>query len=468
MKKTLFSSIIIAFGMSFFLHAEGLEFSGDINTKWAASAPWTSEDSRGRLTMGETSLTGKLDAYYGNSSAYAEGTFSYDASTIGQAETSSGNLGNGFNLLLNEVWADYTSSFWGIRVGRQKTEWGKADGIDITNVICPKNMESLSAMTDNSAKLAVDALRLSLTGNSFTVDAYWIPFFTPTSLPLAEGNILRKYLLPSSVDFAIPSYGNISVPVNVNSFEMPEKAVWNGEYGLKASGYFSLMDLSLYAYYGWDDLPFMDYTISYGQPLDPSNPQTALPEALNVSGQYKRFLMFGADAAIPLGQTVLRTEAAFFPQRNIQKSSETILKEKAEGKSDVETSLPLNQLSALAGLDWMPEGWTFTAQYYCDVVFGELDEADRKENYQHGITLSISKSLLNETLDLNLAALLGLNDFDSFIKPSVEYSISDQLNFSAGAFIFIPGVEKDGKEGEGTYGKYKDLTSFYISAKFSF
>jgi hypothetical protein len=37
------------------------------------------------------------------------------------------------------------------------------------------------------------------------------------------------------VDFAIPSYGNISVPVNINSFEMPEKAVWNGEYGLKAS-----------------------------------------------------------------------------------------------------------------------------------------------------------------------------------------------------------------------------------------
>ena len=125
MKKILFSSILIAFGISFFLHAEGLEFSGDINTKWAASAPWTSEDSRGRLIIGETSLTGKLDAYYGNSSAYAEGTFSYDASTLGQSAANSGNLGNGFNLLLNEVWADYTSSFWGIRVGRQKTEWGK-------------------------------------------------------------------------------------------------------------------------------------------------------------------------------------------------------------------------------------------------------------------------------------------------------------------------------------------------------
>ena len=32
-----------------------------------------------------------------------------------------------FDLSLGEVWADYTESFWGIRIGRQKAAWGKAD-----------------------------------------------------------------------------------------------------------------------------------------------------------------------------------------------------------------------------------------------------------------------------------------------------------------------------------------------------
>ena len=57
----------------------GAEFSGDIETLWGVGAPWTDKDtSAGRFTLGTTSFTGKLDAYYGNSSAYAEATLSYD------------------------------------------------------------------------------------------------------------------------------------------------------------------------------------------------------------------------------------------------------------------------------------------------------------------------------------------------------------------------------------------------------
>ena len=167
--------------------------------------------------------------------------------------------------------------------------------------------------------------------------------------------------------------------------------------------------------------------------------------------------MFGADAALPIGPTVLRLEAAFFPQRHFQKSAEEIIKNRSKA------SEKHNQLSALAGIDWMPSGWTITAQYYCDVVFGDIEKLDRANEYEHGATLSLSKSLVNETLELSLAAVLGLNDFDTMLNPSIKYSISDQINFGAGAFIFIPGPKKDGK-----YGAYKDLSSIYMNAKISF
>nr|MCR4952857.1 hypothetical protein [Treponema sp.] len=231
-------------------------------------------------------------------------------------------------------------------------------------------------------------------------------------------------------------------------------------------------------FYGWDDLPLLDYTVSFGAPADPSNPATALPNGINVSGTYERLAMIGADAALPIGATVLRLESAFFPQRHFQKSAENIIEEKltatataqATGKNPagVETSLQRNQLSALAGIDWMPSGWTLTAQYYCDAIFGDMDTLDRKNAFEHGATLSVSKSLVNETLELSFAGVLGLNDFDSMLSPSVKYSLSDQISLGVNAFIFIPGPELNGEKHDGKYGAYKDLSSICINSKFSF
>ena len=437
MKKITLTLFMIGIVFLVPLTAEGaLDFSGVINTKWGAGAPWTDKDTAaGRFLLGDTSFTGTLDAYYDNSSAFAEGSVSYDAVT------------NTFGWSLDELWLDYTSSFWGIRVGRQKTAWGKADGIDITNVICPSDMSSLSAMTSDDSKLAIDAIRLSLSGNQFTADAYWIPFFTPTTLPLEDGNPLRKFLVPSSVEFPIEAMNTtLTLPVTFSGLEEPEKVVWNGEYGLKLSGYFSALDVSLYGFYGWDDTPFLNYEVTY-EAANP--PYPSLPNGLTISGEYKRMTMIGVDAAIPIKEIVLRAEAAFFPQRHFQKS---------EGNTEQH-----NELSGLIGLDWMPSGWTLTAQYYCDYLFGDIENLEREDAYAHGATLSVSKTLLNETLKLSLSGLLGLNDFDSLISPSVSYSLSDQISLSAGAYIFLPGPERDGK-----YGQYKDLSCMAIEGKYSF
>ena len=422
------------------LAAEGsVDFSGDIETLWGVGAPWTDKDvSAGRFSIGTITFTGTIDAYYDNSSALAEGSVTYDA------------VNNLLDYSVDELWLDYTESFWGVRIGRQKAVWGKADGIDITNVLCPSDMSSLAAMTSDDSKLAVDAIRLSLNGNQFTADAYWIPFFTPAALPLDEGNALRKFLVPEAFELPIPEMNTVLVlPVTIDGIENPELAIWNGEYGLRVSGYFSAFDISLYGFYGWDDTPFLDYAISYGEPAIPENPATAMPNGVVINGKYERMAMIGADAALPIGETVLRLEGAFFPQRHFQKE---------EGGS-----LQRNQISALAGIDWMPEGWTLTAQYYCDAVLEDLDKLEREETYEHGATLSISKSLVNETLEISFAGLIGFNDFDSMLSPSVEYSLSDQIKAGLKAFIFIPGPEHDGK-----YGAYKDLSSICLNAKFSF
>ena len=411
MKKVFFAALATLCCLALFAQEKGLDYSGKIETLWGAAAPWTDQDSAaGRWTLGDISLNGKLDAYYNDSSARADGTVKYDA------------VSSSYEFSLNELWADYTNSVFGIRIGRQKAAWGKADGVDITNTVFAKDMSTLSAILKDDNKLPIDALRLSANGNSFAIDAYWIPFFTATKLP-------------AKIEAA-----------------KPEVAIWNGEWGLKAAGYFSSLDVSFYAFYGWDKTPLVDYTLIGG----------IAPGGIIASGQYERLAMIGADAAVPIGQTVLRVEAAFFPQRRMQKSAQRILAQKAADDA-AECWAAKMQLCALVGLDWMPGEWTLTAQYYCDAALEGLDGLDRSYAFIHGATLSVSKKFLSETLTVSFKALVEFNDLSFVLYPSASYSVTDQLKFKGGACIFVPGPDK-----KGSYGAYKDLSSFFVGANFCF
>ena len=109
---------------------------------------------------------------------------------------------------------------------------------------------------------------------------------------------------------------------------------------------------------------------------------------------------------------------------------------------------------------WPWQAWT--AQYYCDYVSGKTEKLDRSRNFNHGTTLSISKSLFAETLELSASCVLNLNDLDSAAELSAEYSLSDSIFLEAGGYIFNEGREK------GTYGEYKDMTSVYLKARYVF
>ncbi len=401
MKKSIFFVSAFTFILSLFpLASQESDFSGEAGSLWAAAL---GSETCGDFILGDTYLKGKFQAFYGNSSACAEGRAGFDGTE------------NTAYWKLNEIYIDYSEDFWAFRAGRQKAAWGKADGIDITNVICPKDYSSVSALFEDES-LAVDAARLGLNRGSVSADFYFIPVFTPASLPEEK-------------------------TAGLSSIIMPEKNIKNAEYGLKVSGYFSKCDLSLYGFYGWEDMPFLSYTLS--------------SERVQAAASYKRMAMLGVDAAVPLGQTVLRLEGAFFPGRYFQVAAEKILagSESTEGH---------NNLLALAGLDWMREGWTFTAQYYCDYVSGKTEKLDRSRNFDHGATLSISKSLFAETLELSASCVLNLNDLDSAAELSAEYSLSDSIYLEAGGYIFNKGKEK------GTYGEYKDYTSVYLKARYVF
>ena len=426
---------VFAIGLPAF--AQEIEFTGSLTTQAGIGLP-NADDNKGDFLTGQTVFDGTMKSYLGQSMAYVNGQVIFDAigsqSTNGYSAFASDN-GN-FALHLKEAYLDWRGDLFALRVGRQIAAWGKADGIQVADVLCPKDDSKMIASTYKDSRLGIDAVRLSLLTDKAQFDAYWIPIFTPSLLPLAKNNPLRKCILPDSYE---------GIKVSEPDFDLPKKTIYNGEYALRASTYLSALDLSFYAFYGWDDNPFMSYAID--------------SSGIKVGGEYKRMAMLGADAAIPAGDFVFRFEAAYFPQRSIQTDS----KKQAAGEI-LDASKKAHQVIGLAGFDWTPSGgWTITAQYFADLICNYSSDLERKL-YQHQMTLSLEKSFINETLTLSATGALDLNELSSTAELECAYSFSDAITLSAIVDLFLKGI--DGKEGQ--YGAYESLSCGTLKAKISF
>ena len=406
--------------------AQEITLSGKLTTEAGIALPNINNvDNAGKFTLGTTTIQADSRVDANESSFYINANASYDA------------LSTELSATLKEAWYDYNGSWWALRIGRQINAWGAADGIQIVDVLCPKDETKLLASEYSESRLGIDAVRLSYLGESITADFYCIPFFTPSTLPLKDSNPLKSLIMPRSVTAQ-------GITLAINSFTednitTPELKIQNAEYALKVSSYLPFADLSLYGFYGLNST----YT------------------AIDLSAEYKRMAMIGFDSSIPIGEIVLRLEGAFFPNRYINTSAESQLKAQIS-RSNVQTSVQRNETSALIGIDWMPSSWTLTAQYYADIAFGEISDLDR-ERYEHLASLHISKSFLQDTLSLSLEGMIEFNDFSSVVQAELSYSLSDQITLSILSQYFFEGPNE-----KGSYGKYEDLSGVVLKGSFSF
>lgn len=430
-------------------------FSGKVGTDIAATAPWTK--NAGSIVIGDLFVDGKLDYYNGNSSAVVDASLKYDLVKATSAECTVDFVSglNAFNARIREAYFDYNGGWWAVRIGRQISMWGAADNFTVSNVLCPVDETNISAFEVSDKMLGIDAVKLSFNTDFLLADIYWIPFFTPSVLPLDKGNPLKKIMIPSSAQ--IPGMGTVAIREFTNSdITLPELSLASGEYAFRVSTYFSFADFSLYGFYGWEDSPVVSYKVGASD--------------IQLSGNYRRLAMVGADSSIPVGPVTVRLETSFYPERYFGTSAESQIANQLTQKavtgtidySKVTTYEQHNQLCGLIGIDWMKGDWTITAQYFADYVFGDMTNLSRKA-YDHKASLSVSYSIPSVCLDFQIAGIIDFNDFDSAVVASVEYGLTDQFKIKAAGYLLNAGPDRDG-----TYGKLKDYSCLMLNASYSF
>jgi hypothetical protein len=326
-------------------------------------------------------------------------------------------------LELREAYMDYQAEKWDIRIGRQIIVWGKADGVQITDVISPMDLTEFLARDYDDIRMPVDALKFRYLREHTNFEFIWVPVFQAAIIPSGNNPWAVKTEFPADLNV---TYENPLIP---------EKKFKNSEIGGKISFYLPGIDLALSSLYTWDKFPVMNQTR-----IDDNN--------LSIRAEHHRLTFVGLEFSLPCHEFVLRGEAAYYKGKYLEPAT---LDDRLMQK---------NTINWLLGLDWYPGGnWSLSAQFADNFI---LDYDKKINNDKHNMisTLSISKKLLRETLTLSSFAYIGINNQDIFDRSSIDYALTDELHLSIGFDIFIGD--------EGMFGQFKDNNEVWVKAKYSF
>ncbi len=328
---------------------------------------------------------------------------------------------------LREAFVEYVADRWDLSVGRQIIVWGKADGVAITDVICPRDYAEFFAAEYDDTRIPVDAAKWRYLEDSFDLEFIWLPRFIPAALPPQGSPWFAKTEFPDGVE------------VECHAATEPEFSLENGEFAVKASIYTSAVDLAISCFRTWDDIP-----TAYREVVSQGDSIRVI-----FRPEYERTTFYGAELSKPWGDAVLRAEAAYFTGLRFEPTN---------GLS--EEMFERDVLKWMVGADWSPGcNWTVTAQFVDDFIL-DYGEAILNDEHTMLVTTSVSKALFRERLELSGMAYFGLSDNDQYARMAADYELADAFHLSAGIDL----LSGDG----GRFGRYDDNDQIWVRAKYSF
>ncbi len=359
------------------------------------------------------SLRGRVSPSYGALDGYAEGFV--------QAVSEQGWSGD-----LVEAWMRVTSGSFEVKVGREIVVWGRADGLNPTDVISSRDYTLLVA-DDEEQRRGNMLIQARYISGAWTFDAYWLPEFRPNVFPI-DTDRPGVAIAPDQI---------------IND---------NQQFALKLDHSGGSLDWSLSWFHG----------------IDRTRDFVALPEAppgflVEVQQRYPAIDMFGADLAGTLGRIGYRAEFAF----TSVKGPDTIYKKNSN-------------IWFVGGIDTtLDNGWHVNLQYSFRYIFDYSDPLDipnpikravaaqsaavnnQLTETQSGVTFSASKSFLQDTLDVQLTSLVYIESANAALMPMVTYAITDSVRLSVGADIFL-GPELS------YFGRVRSISGGYVQLNFGF
>jgi hypothetical protein len=308
--------------------------------------------------------------------------------------------------MLREGFVDLTAGPVDFRLGKQIIVWGRADQINPTDNLSPRDY-TLLFPDDNEQRFGSLGLRASTVISTLSIQGFWLPYFKPNLLPIVQP----------------------APPLTLHE-EEPENAY--GQWGLKFEMTRSVGDGSISYYDGFDLNP--DFAL---QTIFIASNQLPL---LNVVLSHHRIRTFGMDGAVTVGRFGIRGEAAYTLTENsgdwkpfikspfffvVLGGDRTFLE-----YFNVNLQYILREVSNYHDPENIPDPLTRSIAIQEALFNNQLDQISQ------GVSLRVCDKWLNETLEAELAGIYIFTRHDYLLRPKITYALTDSWKLLVAADFF--------------------------------
>lgn len=313
-----------------------------------------------------------------------------------------------------------------IRLGKQIVAWGRADGLNPTDNLTPRDYTVLLPFEEDQ-RFGTFALKSDFyVDTERTLTFFTTPFFEPSKLPRPA----------SSSGPAIEE-------------TKPAKTLANSVLGVKLNTTGTTIDWSMSYYHGFSLLPALRLSTS----------------ANALEFHYPEIDVLGADVAVNSGRYGFRAEAAYIRPQSSTQDAFVPMRPYFFLVAGVDRTFFENLNLNLQWVWRLVQGYRnfndivdslqHTAAVYNTVTFGQQNRSN------HGITMRLSDKWLNDTFAAELLTIANFDPTNFYVRPLVSYEITDHLKASVGADLYWGSAES-------FYGQLRPNRSIFAELRYSF
>jgi hypothetical protein len=296
-----------------------------------------------------------------------------------------------------------------LKLGKQQTVWGRADGLKLLDVVNPQDFREFILDDFDESRIPLWTVNVEIPVGPVVAELVWIPDPSFDELPEAGS----PYAFTSERLLGRPPAG---LPIVVDEVDRPRRLARDSDAGLRLTGQLGDWDWSLAYLYHWDDRPLLPGRLELG----PAGPQ------LRISPRYERTHLVGATTTGGFGDLTIRAEVAWRSDRFLPTGD----------PADADGVARTGELGYVLGFDWLGIRDTLLSLQ----VFQSWLLNDRaglfRDTLDTNLTLLARREFLNERLRIETIWIHNLNDADGVLRPKVSYELRTGLTLWTGIDVF--------------------------------
>jgi hypothetical protein len=329
------------------------------------------------------------------------------------------------NALLREGYLDLGFGPLDLRVGRQIIAWGRADRLNPTDNLTSRNL-TLLVPEDNDQRTGTTGIQTTYHLGGLSFIGVWLPTFEPNIIPLQPARdpfVLLPRRLPTE-------------PVS--------------QFAVKVDQTGGPVDWSVSFFDGFDLYPDLEIV---GMSLT----------KINVAPTYHHIQVVGADAATVWGRYGLRTEMAYTFTEHWKNSAvkSPFFSMVLGADRTFLGSLNINLQFVLRVISDYQNPIDVPNPAFRAVAIEQATINNQLDRVQESITFRVSKKWFNETLETEVASIVGLNRLDYAVRPKAKYAITDRLRATVGGDIFRGPTPS-------FFGRIRDTSTAYVELRWDY